>query len=100
MVAIKPRIALRFTTHAMVRCQQRGLTGDAVEHVLSHGEEYHAGDGARAFYLGKRAVLEAKRRHGIDLECWRDAAVIVSKDDAIVTVQYVSRPKRSWRGRH
>jgi len=100
MVAPNTRHVLRFTTHAVVRCQQRGLTGDAVEFVLAHGQEYHAGDGSKAYFLGKRAVVEAKRRHGIDLDRWRDTAVIVSKDDAIVTVQHVARPKRSWRGRH
>lgn len=100
MVALNRKNALRFTTHASIRCQQRGLDGDAVQSVLTHGKEYHAGDGSKAYFLGKRAVIEAKRRYGIDLDRWRDTAVIVSKEDAIITVQHVARPKRSWRGRH
>lgn len=100
MVAMNTRHGLRFTNHALVRCQQRGLSGEAVEFVVAHGQEYHAGEGTKAYFLGKRAVVEAKRRHGIDLDRWCDTAVIVSKDHAIVTVQHVARPKRSWRGRH
>ena len=50
MVALNTRHVLRFTTHAVVRCQQRGLTGDAVEFVVAHGQEYHAGDGSKNPY--------------------------------------------------
>ena len=98
MVALGSNRTLRFTTHAVVRCQQRGFSEQAVELVVTHGQAYHAGDGARAYFLGTRAVVEAKRRHGINLDRWRGSAVIVSQDDAIVTVQRVTRPKRTWRG--
>ncbi len=100
MVAVNHRNLLRFTTHASVRCQQRGFTDEIIESVIRHGQEYHAGDGAKAYFLGTRAVTEAKQKLGINLDTSRNVAVIVSEDDAIVTVQRVSRPKRSWRGRH
>lgn len=90
---------LRWTKHAGQRAQQRAFSPDAVEKILQYGVVYHAGDGAFAYFLGRRRVEELRRQHGVELGDLIDTAVIVSCDDAIVSVQHVKRPKRTWRGR-
>lgn len=100
MVALNNQMFLKFSKHATMRCQQRGLRDEAVDFALNYGEEYYAGKGAKAYFLGKRSVSEAWRKYGINLDRWRDIAVIIADDTVIVTVQHVSRPKRSWHGRH
>lgn len=100
LAAAEFRRQFRFTTHARVRCQQRGIPVDAVKTVLRYGRKYHAGEGQYAYFLGKRAVRRALARYGVRVERWINAAVIVGPDNAVVTVQRAPRPKRSWRGRH
>ena len=99
MVATCHSLPLRYTRHAVTRCQQRGLSSMAVGFIVTYGHEYHAGNGATAYFLGQKAVVAARGRHGVKLDRWQGTAVIVSGDQSIVTVQHVSRPKRSWRGR-
>lgn len=99
MVALNTTIGFRMTKHAAVRCQQRSVNEEGMAALAQFGETYHAGEGAKAYFLGTRAVQAARRRYGIDLSKWKDLAMIVSSDHAVVTVQRVTRPKRSWRGR-
>jgi len=99
MVAVNVKSGLRMSRHAVVRCQQRSVNTEGMAALLEFGETYHAGDGAKAYFLGTKAVSGAKERFGIDLSRWRDLALIVSADGCVVTVQHVDRPKRSWRGR-
>ncbi len=100
MVAMRVKAGFRMTKHAAERCQQRCVSGEGMTALLEFGQSYHAGAGAKAYFLGTRAVEAALKRYGVDLSRWKDVAIIVSPDHAIVTVQHVDRPKRSWRGRH
>jgi hypothetical protein len=100
MVAMNVKSGFRMTRHAAVRCQQRCVSEEGMAALLEFGETFHAGDGAKAYFLGSRAVGYALARYGVDLSRWKDVAMIVSSDRSIVTVQHVDRPKRSWRGRH
>jgi hypothetical protein len=98
MVALVPQFGVWMTKHATMRCQQRGVQRDGLLAVLEFGTVYHAGDGSRAYFLGRRALAEISDRLGVDLSRWRNTAAIVSADQAVITVQHVPRPKRSWRG--
>lgn len=100
MVAMNLSKGFRVTKHASVRCQQRCVSDEGMAALLEFGQTYYAGAGAKAYFLGARAVDAAFKRYGVDLSRWKDVAVIVSSDRSIVTVQHVDRPKRSWRGRH
>ncbi len=100
MVALSRHLPLRVTRHASLRCQQRSVPAGAIETIVRFGTRYHAGAGMKAYYLGKRAIATARTHYGVDLSLWRDTAVIIAADRAVVTVQYVDRPKRSWRGRN
>ena len=88
------------TKHAAVRCQQRGFSEEAILSTLAFGQSYHSGAGTRVHFLGRKALRHARECFGVDVSEWSGTAVIVSPDGAIVTVQHVRRPKRSWRGRH
>ncbi len=88
------------STHATVRGQQRGISAGAIHALLQHADRYHAGDGALAYFMSKRAVQRARRFFGIDLSEWANIALIMSPDGVVITVQHVARPKHSWRGKH
>lgn len=90
----------KLTTHARVRHQQRGIGEDAIAAALYFGDRYHAGDGSKAYFMSRRAIDRVHRQTGMDLTQYSDTAVILSSDDAVITVQYCDRPKKSWRGRH
>lgn len=99
MVALSRQLPVCLTRHAAARCQQRSVSAAAIGAIVRFGTRYHAGAGMKAYYLGRRAIATARDQYGVDLSPWRDTAVILSPDRAVVTVQYVDRPKRSWRGR-
>jgi len=88
---------VKWTTHARKRGQQRGISQDAVQAALWFGDRFWAGDGCVAYYLGRKVM----RRVGVEisrtLEQYRDIAVIVASDGALVSVQHTPRPKRRWR---
>ncbi len=94
----RPRITeLKMTTHAEARIRQRGVCVRILEAVLAFGDVYRAGEGCRAYYLGRQAAKKhASRLRGMT-ERARNVAIIVSADQAIVSVQHVRRPKRRWR---
>ncbi|MDA0803005.1 MAG: hypothetical protein O2819_04520 [Planctomycetota bacterium] len=86
--------------HATMRRQQRGISDEAIHALLQHSDRYHAGDGALAYFMSKRAVQRARRFYGINLSEWANIALIMSPEGVVITVQHVARPKRSWRGKH
>jgi len=88
------------THHAQKRSQQRQIDGDAVAAVIWHGDAYYAGNGTRAFYMSRNAMRRAQSKYCVSLAEYERAAVILSPNGAVITVQHVDRPKRSWRGRH
>jgi hypothetical protein len=90
----------RLSGHARKRSQQRGIDDEVIAAVLLYGEKFHAGEGNFAYYMSRRAVERASRSHGTRLDDYRDAAVIASPHMNIITVQFVERPKKSWRGKH
>lgn len=92
--------SLRLVPHAKARCQQRGCDLTGLSTIIRHGRRYHAGEGRKAYFLGRRDIARAMHHHGVDLSRWIDMAVIVQDGTKVITVQHVKRPKRSWRGRH
>jgi len=49
---------MEFTHHARKRCQQRGISGEALELILDYGRICHAPGGAIKLFLGKKEYRE------------------------------------------
>lgn len=87
---------LKWTTHALRRCQQRAISKDAVQAAIWFGKKFWAGDGCVAYFLGRKSL----RRAGPEVHVsdrYENVAVVVAPDGAVVTVQHSPRPKRRWR---
>ncbi len=91
-----PSMPLVVTRHASKRMQQRAISPSAIDLVLRHGREYHAGDGAVAYHLGRR-VVKGARSEGLRIEVAEHICVVFSADGAIMTVQHMRQIPRSWR---
>ncbi len=92
--------SLNLTTHAQERAQQRGIDEKAIAAILYYGQRYYAGDGSKAYFMSRKAIEKARTQWDMDLDDYRNTAVIMSSHHEIITVQYCDRPKKSWRGRH
>jgi hypothetical protein len=90
----------RLSEHAQKRLQQRGIDEAAIAAVIYFGERFHADEGNFAYYMSRRAIERASHSYGMQLSDYQDAAVIATPHMHIITVQFVARPKKSWRGKH
>ena len=61
MATNTPPVSYRFTRHARVRQQQRGIGQCAVEAALDHGRVIELGNGVRAYFLGRRDLCQLAR---------------------------------------
>lgn len=86
-----------FSGHARHRAKNRSITHEAIEAVMTWGRLFSAGKGCFAYFLGRRVVRHLRQRMGLNLERFRDIAVIESLDGVLVTVEHLARPPRHWR---
>jgi hypothetical protein len=82
-----------FTTHALKRCQQRGISKELCDLVVEHGEFRYDKHGARVWFLTKKAIRELGNDLGTglgrDLERKNRLFVVESLDSqSVITVGY------------
>lgn len=46
---------LQFSTHALIRMAQRGISSQEIEYVCEHGRRFHRG-GSVHYFLGKKDI--------------------------------------------
>ena len=84
---------MRLSHHAQVRCQQRGITLDAIDFALSEGYVRKSSRGSSIYRLGNRLLLGLgaafDRMRGVE---------VVAVDGLIITVWKNSR-RRAGLGR-
>tara|TARA_R110000787_G_scaffold144870_1_gene258742 strand:- start:13 stop:279 length:267 start_codon:yes stop_codon:yes gene_type:complete len=77
-----------FTHHAEARMQQRGISHQAVDALMSYGE-YRRHHGAEVCYLTKHSrthmLKDMGKRAFLQLEKALDAYLVVSDEGAIIT---------------
>ena len=98
----RPLSQMSWSPHAWQRAVQRGIGDDAIFAVVRWGREVMQSHGRRAFFIGKKEVEEAFYQ-GQDLSTYRNIAVVLSRDDALVTViraRSVRRVKARQHVRH
>jgi hypothetical protein len=88
---------LQITDHSAWRQATRAIPNRAIQAAMDYGRCFWAGRGCMAWYLGRRAVKAARRRHRARLERFRNIAVIIAQDGAVVTVEHCARPLRHWK---
>ncbi len=88
---------LTATEHAAWRQASRSIPNRAIQAVLDYGRCFWAGSGCMAWHLGTRAVGAARRRHRARLERFKNIAVIIARDGAVVTVEHCAKPPRHWK---
>ncbi len=79
---------LAMTTHAFVRMQQRGIRPAGVQAAVAYGRRIRA-KGVTFCVLGRKEV-ERQAERGVDLHAFEGVQVLLSHDNAVVTV-YRSR---------
>lgn len=84
------------TLHAAIRTKQRAIPTEQIDLIVRFGEEYDAGCGHIAYFVGRRTVKPFLGR-GIRIDSVCNKAVVESGDGAVVTVMHASRPCRSWK---
>jgi Domain of unknown function (DUF4258) len=88
------------TRHAEVRMQQRGITRQTLESLLTYGAQSHDHSGATVVYFDKRArfrLLREGGRHAYQqVEKQLNAYAVVADDGRVVTVGHRERriPRR------
>lgn len=87
----------RLSAHAERRIRQRGLREFVVELVLRYGDEFHAGRGDVAFFLGYRAASLARERDGVNLDNFVNTAVILLPNGIVKTVFRQPQPRAWWK---
>ena len=88
-----------YTNHSLKRMQQRGISREAVEHILKYGEVFYDGHGAQVFFINKKnrdllpSELEAKDLKKIKKQL--NAYVVHSMDGSLITVGHSYRRRRN-----
>jgi hypothetical protein len=86
------RTDIRFTDHAAVRIQQRGIPAWYLRLLVEHGKTTHDGHGALLKFVSKstrerlRKVLS--RNEYVQAERWFSVYAVVLKDNAVVTAAH------------
>lgn len=79
---------MELSTHAQIRCKQRGISDDIINILLRHGRESFAPGGSQKLLFGRKeyghVVKELKHLMKV-LDRAKDTAMIVNKDQ-IITV--------------
>lgn len=74
------------SSHALRRMQQRGISAAHVAAALQWGKVYRQREGRLAYFLGDRQVVHAFNVAGVDLTAYENTAVVVARDQTLVTV--------------
>ena len=87
-----------FTNHTTVRCQQRGISREAVNFLIKYGEPRNVRDGI-SYAMDKRSRKRARDGLGVvgyrKMERWINCYVVVSRDgNKVITVAH--RLHRCW----
>lgn len=85
-------VQLKVSKHAAWRKAGRAISDRAMRAVIKFGRCFWAGRGCRAFFVGRR---DASR--DASLAGYRNIAVIVAKDNTVVTVEHCEKPPRHWK---
>jgi len=89
---------VRYSDHARVRMQQRGIRPEVVETLLELGETEHDHHGGTIYYLSKAVINRVKSRSlRRTLEEGRKVYAVVTQDRAVVTVGHRTRRIRRER---
>ena len=92
-----------YTTHALKRCQQRGVSTELCDLVLDYGEFRYDKHGARICFLTKRTIRKIRDKIGSELEkdCERKSRLFVVEsldNQSVITVGYAYKTSKA-RGR-
>ncbi|MES2299385.1 MAG: hypothetical protein V4582_20270 [Pseudomonadota bacterium] len=91
--------AARFTQHAGIRAQQRGIPPMVDQLLDLYGQEEHDGHGAITVYLSRRSIRNMERDLGrrpvARLAEWFDAYKVRTTSGETVTIGH--RTRRLWR---
>lgn len=95
---------MKLTKHARKQAQRRGIATDAIDLILSYGEDTNAGHGCRLLriprrelpFVGSECPPMLWRRYRDRLR--RMATVVSGEDQKIVTVMHRKKPiwKKIW----
>lgn len=82
-----------YTTHAIKRCQQRGISIDLCDIVLEHGEYRYDKHGAKIWFLTKKTIkkLGSKLGENMEKELERKSRLFVVEsldNQSVITVGY------------
>ena len=84
------------TQHASIRMQQRGITPDTVDALLTYGTKEYDHCGARVVYFDKQARFRMLAKLGVDhyksIEGKLNAYAVLSNSGGLITVGH--RQKR------
>ncbi len=85
-------IQLTFTKHAAKRCQQRGISQDAVHVLYRYGKRQHTYDGGVSYAMDKKTRRTAKKDMGETayrrIESQLDSYIIVKLNGVLVTAAH------------
>ena len=78
-----------FTEHSRKRMQQRGITEDAIKHLIEYGECKFDGHGGKVFYLNKknRNLIPSRltKNQFNEIRKQLNSYVVVSHNDQVIT---------------
>ena len=92
----EPQQSFAFTSHAIHRMDERGISQEAVDLAVSYGRAVHE-RGATIYAIGRKEV-QRYRSQGVDLSDQEGIQVVCNKAGGIMTV-YRNRDFRSLRPR-
>ena len=81
---------MNLTTHAKQRMQQRGISRETVDYVLTYGRVSHDHHGGRVIWLDKRSKAQIGKAEGWrvvrELDKHLNAFVVMDSNGLVVTV--------------
>jgi hypothetical protein len=95
-------VPYHFSGHATSQARKRGISEQMIDQIICYGDEYWAGNGAHAYYLGTRAINSAiqkdyfSREEKILLYSALQGSVVIS-NTVIITVMHATQPPKHWR---
>ena len=87
---------IRISRHGEIRMQQRGISMHALLKCIKWGQQFPAGKGCIAYFLGEKAIRYALE-FGINLRNFKNIAVIMSNDGVVITVEHRKNIPSHWK---
>ena len=84
---------LKLTEHANRRCQQRAISGEALEAAWNWGRQRHLGQGRVALFLDERCVRKAQAL-GVAVRSYLNTLIILGSDNVVITAIRCSNWKK------